>query len=584
LLGLLAVAVMVFAYALTSRLNAASQFVAIDRDHNGKVMSQAKRALIGWMAMNAAGTDGNPGRLPCPEGVNSIGTDAEGIAAPTVTPATPNCATVGRLPWRTLGLDKLVDASSEPLWYAVSPSWTLQNSSSLLTINSDSRGQMTVDGTAAPNEVVALIIAPGPAMNVQGATGCTARNQSRSTPTPSMDPRDYVECFNSATPSFSTVGPSTSFNDQVIRVTTADLFPALEAAVQQRMQREIAPALKSVYGSGTWGTSTGNPLFPFAVPFGDPGTSNNYQGANGTYQGLLPFNCSATNCATDARYAPTFVSWSSFTWPTVSETGGWIVWSSCNFPNSSTVRCSGVYAGFGTVTLRMTARANNAAMALRQLTPGAISVRYGLFSLGAPQPGNGASATFNSNGSANLTMTAAVPGLLSAGLPLDVMFEITADLGVLSDHPLLDKTDPTTGWFVRNEWYRLVYYAAAEESTADGLPSHGCDSTDCLLFNNVRNIRSLLVLAGRSINDAARPNGSFADYLEYDNGDFGTAFEGIGVGYMQRAIRMSKAPIIAINAPFNDRVVLVDWSSPLQEPVQVVDSTVPPVRLARMLP
>jgi hypothetical protein len=67
LIGLVAVAVMVFAYVLTSRLNAASQFVGVNREHNAQVLAQAKQALIGWMALNAAGTDANPGRLPCPE-------------------------------------------------------------------------------------------------------------------------------------------------------------------------------------------------------------------------------------------------------------------------------------------------------------------------------------------------------------------------------------------------------------------------------------------------------------------------------------------------------------------------------------
>ena len=54
LLGLLAVAVMVFAYVLTSRLNAASRFVGIDGDHNARVLARAKQALIGYMAQQAA--------------------------------------------------------------------------------------------------------------------------------------------------------------------------------------------------------------------------------------------------------------------------------------------------------------------------------------------------------------------------------------------------------------------------------------------------------------------------------------------------------------------------------------------------
>ncbi len=105
LLGLLAVAVMVFAYVLTSRLNAASRFVGIDREHNAKVLSRAKQALIGYMAQQAAlAGENDPGHLPCPEAPGNFGTANEGIEASfCAAPA------VGRLPWRTLGLDKLVD-------------------------------------------------------------------------------------------------------------------------------------------------------------------------------------------------------------------------------------------------------------------------------------------------------------------------------------------------------------------------------------------------------------------------------------------------------------------------------------------
>ena len=167
LLALLAVAVMVFGYVLASRLNAASQFVAANRDANARALAQAKRALIGLMATTAANsTEGNPGRLPCPEAPGYYGDPAqEGIAA-------PNCSlpAVGRLPWRTLGLEKLVDAAGEPLWYVVSPGWAIPSPGANLTINSDTVGQLTLDG----REAVALVIAPGPVMTVQAGSGCAA--------------------------------------------------------------------------------------------------------------------------------------------------------------------------------------------------------------------------------------------------------------------------------------------------------------------------------------------------------------------------------------------------------------------------
>src|SRR3990170_1470868 len=82
LMALLAAAVMVFAYVLTSRLNAASRFVGIDREHNAMVLARAKRALIGYMAQQAAMPgENNPGHLPCPEAPANFGTANEGIEA-----------------------------------------------------------------------------------------------------------------------------------------------------------------------------------------------------------------------------------------------------------------------------------------------------------------------------------------------------------------------------------------------------------------------------------------------------------------------------------------------------------------------
>ena len=555
LMALLAVAVMVFAYVLTSRLNAASRFVGIDREHNAMVLARAKRALIGHIAQRASlSTENNPGRLPCPEAPAFFGDPAqEGIAAGNCTlPA------VGRLPWRTLGLEMLVDAAGEPLWYAVSPGWALPSAGAMLTINSDSIGQLTVDGAA--NDAVALIIAPGPAMTVLAVGACTAWSQSRPAAGP-PDLRNYLECANATSPAdatFVTGTPGSTFNDQVLRVTAADLIPPLEAVIGERMQREVAPALRTVYGAASWGTSAGNPLYPFATPFANPGTSD-YRGADGVYQGLLPFTSSAAGCGADPRCSATFVSWNTGVGPTVSASGGLIISSSCSFPDPATARCTGVYAGTGIVTLRMSVRANNVAMALRTLAPNNMTVEYGLVPYGPPGPGTSASGAFNTNGSANLLLNADVPGLVDGlGLPLNVFFRLTADLGVIADHALLDPADPTTGWFVRNEWFRVVYYAAAQQSTADGLPTYGCDSTNCLRYNasTPRNIRSLLVLAGQSLsNPAGRPNGTLADYLEYQNVDLGTLYE-------QRQPRASKVGLPAINAPFNDRLILVDWITP----------------------
>jgi hypothetical protein len=576
LLGLLAVAVMVFAYVLTSRLNAASQFVALDRENNAKLLARAKQALIGYMAQQAAMSgENNPGHLPCPEAPANFGTANEGIEASFCT-----TQAIGRLPWRTLGLPKLVDAAGEPLWYAVSGGWHRPNSSTNLTLNSDSGGQLSVDGIA--NDAVALIIAPGPVLAAQAGTGCTAWVQSRPA-SGAPDLRNYLECENATSPADATFVSSRagqSFNDQILRVAAADVIPALEAAIAVRMQREIAPALRTVYTSAQYsGIPSSSPMYPYAALFANPnpGLSNNYQGAAGTYQGLLPFSqTQGCDPATDARCTTTLLAWSSGTPPPAYKTGGFgnILNQTCSWQSGGSVAlCTGEYeedngnpSGAG-MLMEMTATINNVAMGLRTLDwPKAqVLARNASADPWLPmtlEPAPDTSATMNADGSVTVKFRARLPNVDAMGWGHKAQYWVSLERAVIGDHFLLDPatTGPgaATSWFVRNEWYRVTYYAAAQANMAAALPSLGCDSSNCLRFNDpsLRNIRALLVLAGRSLsNPAGRPNGALTDYLEYQNADLDTLYE-------QRPMRMSKVALPALNAPMNDRLVLVDWITP----------------------
>ena len=574
LLGLLAVAVMVFAYVLTSRLNAASRFVGIDREHNAKVLSQAKQALIGYMAQQAAQAGENdPGHLPCPEAPGNFGTSNEGIEASfCAAPA------VGRLPWRTLGLDKLVDSVGEPLWYAVSNGWHRANSTTNLTINSDSLGQLAVDGAA--NSAVALIIAPGPAIVVGG--GCAAWAQNRPV-AGAPDLRNYLECGNE-TGSFVSSSPGNTFNDQVLRVTATDVIPALEAAIADRMQGEIAPVLRTVYTSSEYsGIPSSSPLYPYAAPFANPGTAN-FRGAAGTYQGLLPFSqTQGCNPATDARCTTTFVNWSSGTPPSASKISGvgTIDSQTCAWQSGGEIaECVGQFSEDSTnptgagILLQLTATFTNVAMGLRQLdwTKAQVQARNMSPDPWQPvtlEPAPATRATMNADGSVTIRLRATLPNIDSKGWDVWAEFRVSLERAVIGDHFLLNPatTGPgaATSWFVRNEWYRTLYYAAAQQNTAGALASFGCNNTNCLRFNeglgcgggaNWCNIRALLVLGGASLsNPAGRPNGNLADYFEYTNADGGTFYE---QHPMRRATNVANA-----NGPWNDRVILVDWPASL---------------------
>lgn len=542
LLVMLVIVTLGMSWFAVTRLAARSNFVAASRAGNAEALQRAKQALIGWVARTAAQAgENNPGRLPCPEAAGYAGDPSqEGIAAGSCTlPKT------GRLPWRTLGLDKPRDAAGEPLWYVVSPGWAF--TSGTLTINSNTQGQLTVDGR--PNAAVALLIAPGPAMIVQAAPGCAARIQTRNAPSPSMNARDYIECSNSATADFSSTGPAASFNDQVLTVTAADLLPAIEAAIAHRIEREVVPQLKSVYAGAEWGLTGSNPVFPFAAPFADPQTSS-FQGAVGLFQGLLPFTATQ-GCSppTDPRCGATFVNWNTAVAPTLVQTGGagtFLPGGTCTL-NTTTVQCIGEYAG--AVQLRMSAVASNVAMALRRLDPAQTSVKYGVGNCTTPSPGT-ASGTFASDGSAAISISDSLPDLL---VPVS-RYCITANIAVLADHALLDPNDAITGWFVRNKWYQLAYYALSANHAASGTPPRSCTASPltCLSVANVTPAdrqRAILVLAGRILPGQTRPSGSVTDFLEFGNAASPAAFE-------RQPVSVAIAP--ALKKPFNDRIIVVD--------------------------
>ena len=98
---------------LISRIHERSaDFTARNRQHNAALLAEAKRALVGYVAHQAAVSgENNPGAFLCPEAPANVGTGNEGIAS-------GNCSlpAVGRLPWKTIGIEKLTDAGSEPLY------------------------------------------------------------------------------------------------------------------------------------------------------------------------------------------------------------------------------------------------------------------------------------------------------------------------------------------------------------------------------------------------------------------------------------------------------------------------------------
>jgi hypothetical protein len=636
LIALLAVIALGSAWFLVSNLNANSAVMtATVSNRNAEVLSRAKQALIGYVALQAVKSGGNdPGALPCPEPASSFGDPAnEGMAANDCTlPA------VGRLPWRTLGLDKLVDTAGEPLWYVVASGWAKPSAAANTVINSNSVGQLSVDPrsvtsltrsgavatvsmashgfktgdavvitgatqseynagasitvldantftypvSSSPSSpatgtikagaaAVALIIAPGPAFSVPAATGCAAISQTRPTSgTPNW--RNYLECENATYPTadsiFVTTGPSGSFNDQVVKVTAAEVLPGIEAAIANRIEREIVPALKSVYASNTWHSSlsAADPLMPYPAPFADPSTSN-YHGAAGQGAGLLPlFQTQGCTPATDPRCTTATTGPSAFL--VFSKNGndtfqtllpplplGWIrTQSTCTW-SGSVYTCTGEYQ-LTSIRVTLTLRVTNIAMGLRTFDSSKISCTA-VDDVGAGNPLQNigclsTSVALQADGSALVTVTTNwTPDIVTSGWGTYANYIISFDRAVFGDHALVGTTDPTTGWFARNKWHEVVYYAAAPGRMAAALPAIGCTSgSTCLSVSNVTPSgvqRAIFILAGRSINGSARPSSTLGNYLEFGN----------ATGSFERQA-ISTWSNSTLKKPFNDRIIVVD--------------------------
>ena len=142
---------------------------------------QAREALVAYAADRPITFAVGPGYLPCPD------LDGDGWAEATCGSQNGDSGQaerLGRLPWKTLGIDDLRDGHGERLWYAVSSKYKgllncavsracldMTPDAALGTITvRDASGALIHDGTigepyrANEGGAVAVVIAPGPAL------------------------------------------------------------------------------------------------------------------------------------------------------------------------------------------------------------------------------------------------------------------------------------------------------------------------------------------------------------------------------------------------------------------------------------
>lgn len=217
-------------------------------------LALAKQALIA----SAASSNTRPGSLPCPDA------DDDGIADPTSGACT---SLIGRLPWQTLGLPDLRDASGERLWYALSQQFTDANA-----VNGNTTGELNVTGTVSATNAAAIVFAPGVSVNGQSRDG-----ERRFSVT------HFVESYTGPT-TFITHAADSAYNDQLMVISSADIFLVVDRRIAKELQNSLQAYYTTSAGRLPWYStactgsvcSTVNPLPatpPTAIALPESGTS-----------------------------------------------------------------------------------------------------------------------------------------------------------------------------------------------------------------------------------------------------------------------------------------------------------------------
>ncbi len=268
---------------------------------NEEVLQKAKEALIAYAtARKMTSLTPMPGTLPCPD-MDDDG-DAE-TSCGNASGSTQQVNRLGRLPWKTLGLDDLRDSSGERLWYAISSKYKsntangdLNPSTGLGTITlRNASGTVLLDGTSADiysanaGGAVAIVIAPGPPLQRQGdpvvqnrtciGGSCDALGKCLTTPaasTPKCNPTNYLDIglgednANFIDQNVSRAGNANGFimgpvvvsgttivNDRIVAIRYSDIM----LPMQQRVAQEVKSCF-SAYAA----LSQNRNRFPWPTP------------------------------------------------------------------------------------------------------------------------------------------------------------------------------------------------------------------------------------------------------------------------------------------------------------------------------
>lgn len=167
---------LVFASATFFAESSTNNIKAMRATKTSNALIEAKKALLGYAVVvdlhnGCTAACSRPGDFPCPD----LDNDGEAETwCGNASGTTGQAARIGRLPWKTLGLDDLRDGNGDRLWYAVSNNF--KNNTKTLPLNNDTLGTINI------TDFGGLVSA-----NATGTTGAVAVIFSTGTPLTRQD-------------------------------------------------------------------------------------------------------------------------------------------------------------------------------------------------------------------------------------------------------------------------------------------------------------------------------------------------------------------------------------------------------------
>ena len=266
--------VMAASYVLLKKVNQGSSDARRD-NYTLQQLKLAREALRGYAlnGLDIVTATTKPGRLPCPD--YNLDGNLDGLSDPCISSGIN--IQPGRLPWRTLGVGELRDASNEPLWYVPAIEF---DGATAINSNIDNT-PLRINGGIAP--LVAIVLAPGAVLGSQ--------SRPPGNPVAQLNPAQYFEDINALGGTAYVTTPANSatpFNDRLLAIRLDRFMPLLE----QRVLRELAGKLKLA------------PAFPNPAETGTTDCNNSIP------DGLLPTSVKAgTSCDVTSAALPVYPDW-----------------------------------------------------------------------------------------------------------------------------------------------------------------------------------------------------------------------------------------------------------------------------------